>query len=146
MSVSGARSAPEQRSGGSDPQPEESVGPGTPAAVRIDAAPSAPMGRADVWLATVHDEPVATFAVLRDGRGLALLADLVVQPAQRGRGHGTALLDAVTAAEHASAPGTRVFAEIDPGGAAEHMWRRDGAVVIAEVVERRRTRRTASSR
>jgi len=91
------------------------------------------LGRADVWLATVHEEPVASLTVLRDGRGCTLLCELVVHPAHRDRGHGTALIDAATAAEHAATPGTRVFAEIDPGGAAEHMWRRDGTVV-AEVV------------
>jgi GNAT superfamily N-acetyltransferase len=83
-------------------------------------------GRATVWLATRHGAPVAKAVVLHDRQGLATVEDVVVHPAHRRLGIAAALTHRAVTAHLATAPGSRVGLGTEPGGAADHLYRRLG--------------------
>ncbi len=83
-------------------------------------------GRATIWLALRHGGPVAKAVVLHDRQGLAVIEDVVVHPVHRRLGIAAALTHRAVTAHLATHPGSRVGIGADPGGPADHLYRRLG--------------------
>jgi GNAT superfamily N-acetyltransferase len=83
-------------------------------------------GRARVWLAMRHGAPVGRLTVAHDRQGLAVVEDVIVHPVHRRIGIASALTHAAVARHLAERPGSRVGIGAEPGGPADHLYRRLG--------------------
>jgi GNAT superfamily N-acetyltransferase len=83
-------------------------------------------GRARVWLAMRHGGPVGRLTLAHDRQGLAVVEDVIVHPVHRRLGIASALIHAAIAAHLDAHPGSRVGLGADPGGPADHLYRRLG--------------------
>jgi N-acetylglutamate synthase-like GNAT family acetyltransferase len=91
-------------------------------------------GSGDFWVASAADKPVGSIGLLDIGEGRGALRKMFVHPVWRGREKGVAqgLLDTLLA--HATKHGMTeiVLGTIDKFVAAQHFYRRNGFVEIAE--------------
>jgi GNAT superfamily N-acetyltransferase len=83
-------------------------------------------GRARVWLAMRHGGPAGRLTIAHDRQGLAAVEDVVVHPVHRRLGIASALTHAAVADHLEAHPGSRVGIGAEPGGAADHLYRRLG--------------------
>ncbi len=100
----------------------------------VDIAGFFRKGSGEFWVASAGDKPVGAIGLLDIGEGRGALRKMFVHPAWRGREKGVAqgLLDALLA--HAARHGMTeiVLGTIDKFVAAQHFYRRNGFVEIAE--------------
>lgn len=83
-------------------------------------------GRAQVWMATRHAIPVARCTLTHDRQGLAAVEDVVVHPAHRRRGIGSAVVRAAVADHLATDPGARIGVGVTSDAAAPRLFEKLG--------------------
>lgn len=84
-------------------------------------------GRAQVWLAVRQGVPAGRCVVVHDRQGLGVVQDVVVHPVHRRRGLASALTHAAATGFLAEQPdGARLGIGAEPGGPADHLYRRLG--------------------
>jgi GNAT superfamily N-acetyltransferase len=83
-------------------------------------------GRARVWLAMRHGGPAGRLTIAHDRQGLAVVEDVIVHPVHRRLGIASALTHAAVADHLEAQPASRVGIGAEPGGAADHLYRRLG--------------------
>jgi GNAT superfamily N-acetyltransferase len=83
-------------------------------------------GRARVWLAMRHGGPAGRLTIAHDRQGLAVVEDVIVHPVHRRLGIASALTHAAVADHLETHPDSRVGIGADPGGVADHLYRRLG--------------------
>jgi len=82
--------------------------------------------RAQVWIAVRHGGPVARLTMVHDRQGLAAVQDVVVHPVHRRAGIASALTHRAIAHHLEVHPDDRVGIGAEPGGPADHLYRRLG--------------------
>jgi GNAT superfamily N-acetyltransferase len=83
-------------------------------------------GRAQVWLAMRHGGPAGRLTLAHDRQGLAVVEDVIVHPVHRRLGIASALTHAAVTRHLEDHPGSLVGIGAEPGGPADHLYRRLG--------------------